>query len=51
MFTVVTLLVATPVLIVLYMFGSKTTQGRIEKIYDASASRILDDLEARVKSE
>lgn len=51
MFTIITLLVATPVLLVLYMFGSKPTQGRIEKIYDNSANRILDDLEARVKGE
>ena len=51
MFTVITLLVATSVLLVLYMVGSKTTQQRIEKIYDSSASKILDDLEARMKSE
>ena len=51
MFTAITLLVATPVLLVLYMFGSKSTQGRIEKIYDNSASKILDDLETRMKSE
>ena len=51
MFTVITLLIATPVLIVLYMVGSKSTQQRIEKIYDSSASKILDDLEARMKSE
>ena len=51
MFTVITLLIATPVLIVLYMVGSKQTQARIEKIYDSSASKILDDLEARMKSE
>ena len=51
MFTIVTLLVATPVLVVLYMVGSKSTQSRIEKLYDNSASRILDDLEARMKSE
>ena len=51
MFTVITLLIATPVLVVLYMVGSKSTQQRIEKIYDSSASKILDDLEARMKSE
>ena len=51
MFTVITLLIATPVLVVLYMVGSKSTQARIEKIYDSSASKILDDLEARMKSE
>ena len=51
MFTVITLLIATPVLVVLYMVGSKPTQARIEKIYDSSASKILDDLEARMKSE
>ncbi len=51
MFTIITLLVATPVLLILYMFGSKPTQARIEKIYDNSANRILDDLEARVKGE
>ena len=51
MFTVITLLIATPVLVVLYMVGSKPTQQRIEKIYDSSASKILDDLEARMKSE
>ena len=51
MFTVITLLIATPVLVVLYIVGSKSTQARIEKIYDSSASKILDDLEARMKSE
>ena len=51
MFTNNALLVATPVVLVLYMFGSKPTQARIEKIYDNSANRILDDLEARVKGE
>ena len=51
MFTIITLLIATPILLVLYMFGSKTTQARIEKIYDSSASKILDDLEARVKGD
>ena len=51
MFTILTLLVATPVLLVLYMVGSKSTQNRIEKLYDNSANRILDDLEARVKGE
>jgi len=51
MFTVITLLVATPVLLVLYIVGSKPTQQRVEKIYDSSASKILDDLENRMKSE
>ena len=51
MFTVVTLLVATPLLLVLYMVGSKTTQSRIEKLYENSSSKILDDLENRMKSE
>ena len=51
MFTVITLVIATPILLILYMFGSKPTQARIEKIYDSSASKILDNLEARIKSE
>lgn len=51
MFTVITFLVATPVLLVLYMFGSQTTQTRIEKIKDSYASKILDDLEAKMKPE
>ena len=51
MFTILTLIVATPVLLVLYMVGSKSTQNRIEKLYDSSASKILDDLESRMKSE
>ena len=51
MFTVLTLLVATPVLLVLYIVGSKATQSRVEKIYDSYASKILDDLESKMKSE
>ena len=51
MFSIITLLISTPFLVVLYMVGSKSTQTRIEKIYDSSASKILDDLEARMKSE
>lgn len=51
MFTVITILIATPVLLVLYMVGSKSTQQRVEKIYDSYASKILDDLEAKMKSE
>ena len=51
MFTIITLVIATPVLVILYMVGSKSTQNRIEKLYDNSASKILDDLEARMKSE
>lgn len=51
MFTVITLLIASPILIVLYMVGSKTTQSRIEKICENSSSKILDDLEAKMKSE
>ena len=51
MFTIITLLIATPVLIVLYMIGSKDTQSRVSKIYDDSASKILTDLENRMKAE
>ena len=51
MFTVITLVIATPILLVLYMVGSKATQARVEKIYDSSASKILDDLEAKMKPE
>ena len=51
MFTVITLVIATPVLLVLYMVGSKPTQQRVEKIYDSYASKILDDLESKMKSE
>ena len=51
MFAFLTLLVATPVLLVLYVVGSKPTQSRIEKIYDSSATKLLDSLEAKMKSE
>ena len=51
MFTVITLIVATPILLVLYMVGSKATQKRVENIYDSYASRILDDLESKMKPE
>ena len=51
MFTVLTLIVATPILLVLYMVGSKSTQARVEKIYDSFASKVLDDLEAKIKPE
>jgi len=51
MFTVITLLIATPILLILYVVGSKPTQQRVEKIYDSYASKILDDLESKMKSE
>jgi hypothetical protein len=51
MFTVLTLLIATPILLILYVVGSKPTQQRVEKIYDSYASKILDDLESKMKSE
>ena len=51
MFAIITLLLATPLLLVLYVVGSKPTQSRIEKIYDNSATKLLDSLEAKMKSE
>ena len=49
MTTIILLVIALPIIIPLYMFGSKPTQQRIEGIYDTGSSKVLDGLEERIK--